>query len=268
MRVTYRSKDTRLYWHERWENISADESAKNSDTYPLKYAEMTITSDSGRILEAGCGAGRILRFYKGRGRSIVGMDYIRNAPRKLKEADRELLLNVGDIRNACYRDNCFKYVLAFGLYHNMPILNLEQALTETFRLLESGGKLCASFRADNIQNYFIDIKKEQSEKLKLKGKGCKAQFDCFHKLNLNRSELVQQFNRAGFDIEKVIPVENMPLLYHFPVFRATEQKRFSESLGRQKGYKLSPVGKAIQKILFTFFPKSFCNIFVIIAKKP
>ena len=155
MRITYRTKSIRDYWERRWSSVPADQPMENLDAYPLKYAELTIQSQDGKILEAGCGVGRILRYYKNMGYKIVGIDFIKNAIEKLKEIDSELDVEVGDITNLKFENQSFRYVLAFGLYHNLE-QGLNQAVHETYRVLERGGKVCASFRADNIQTRFTD----------------------------------------------------------------------------------------------------------------
>src|SRR5262245_595033 len=67
MRVTYRKANNKDYWTKRWADIPADQPMQNHNAYPLKYAELTVTAKDRPILEAGCGAGRILRYYHGLG---------------------------------------------------------------------------------------------------------------------------------------------------------------------------------------------------------
>ena len=248
MRVTYRVRDTRTYWEERWSSIPADAPAENRDVYPLRYAELTIGSREGRILEAGCGNGRVLRFYKERGYDIVGMDYIRTALDKLAGTDPELLLGQGDIRDLCYADASFRYVLAFGLFHNLDPRELGPALRETLRVMEPGGRLCASFRADNLHNRLIDWRTGKP--------ASPTDPRQFHKVNLTRAELVGQFQAAGFRIEQLHAVENMPFLYRFQPFRAPGHRQWDESRGRREGYRLSAPGARIQKMLMKGWKQS------------
>ena len=155
MRITYRWSNNSEYWKKRWDDIPADSPMENTEAYPLKYAQLTLQSRDGKILEAGCGAGRVLRYYADRGYDIVGMDFIEGAIQKLKSIDPALNIEVGDITNLRYADQSFRYVLAFGLYHNLKD-NLHRAIDETYRVLKPGGKVCASFRADNLQTLFTD----------------------------------------------------------------------------------------------------------------
>ena len=99
MRKTYRSKNNFEYWKKRWTDISADEPMINVDYYPLKYSNMIIDDKNEKILEAGCGAGRILRYYHNKEYNITGIDFINEAVDKLKEADKSLDVRFGNILN-------------------------------------------------------------------------------------------------------------------------------------------------------------------------
>lgn len=265
MKATFRHKKNKEYWNDRWSNVSADSPMENTDAYPLKHAKQTIKNISGRILEAGCGAGRILRYYHEKGYDITGIDFIEAAIEKLKEADPTLHVEVGDITSLRFDDESFNYVLAFGLYHNFEnVLDIEKALAETNRVLLKGGRACASFRADNIQNRINDWLTEQRQK---KTGAKQMNYKHFHKMNITKNEFLTLFKNAGFKIKKFYTVENMPILYKFKFFRASGHKEFNEALGRKEGYRLSPVGSIIQRSLIRLFPNQLCSIYVIIAEK-
>ena len=117
MRKTYRRMNNKDYWEKRWDDIPADHPMENNQVYPLKYATEIIKDDNGKILEAGCGAGRILRYYHNHGADIVGIDFIKVAIEKLKKIDPTLKVEVGDITNLRFDNESFKYILAFGLYN-------------------------------------------------------------------------------------------------------------------------------------------------------
>jgi ubiquinone/menaquinone biosynthesis C-methylase UbiE len=263
MRITYRYANNKDYWTKRWADIPADNPMQNADAYPLKYAEMTVKDKQGKILEAGCGAGRILRYYHDRGYDILGMDFIEVAITKLKEIDPTLQAEVADITQLNYPDGAFRYLLAFGLYHNLE-KGLDQAIAETYRVVEHGGAVCASFRADNIQTRLTDWLTDR----KAKKSGADVSTKSFHKMNLTRSEYENLFKKAGFDIEFIGPVENMPILYKFACFRSATHKQFDENKARAEGYRLSWLGQRLQNFLMRFFPDQFCNIYVLIALKP
>ncbi len=95
--------------------------------------------------------------------------------------------------------------------------------------------------------------------------GCKCgsnkdKFKSFHKLNLKPSELINFFENGGFNIDKNIPFENMPLLYKFKFFLFKIHKIFNEGLGSKEGYKLNAIGKILQRFRIKILPHQFCNI--------
>jgi len=261
MRITYRDHSVKDYWTSRWDDIPVDQPMENIQVYPLKYAEKIVKDRKGKVLEAGCGAGRILRYYHNLGVNIIGMDFIEVAIEKLKQIDSTLKVEVGDITVLRFDDESFKYILAFGLYHNLEH-SLDQAIKETYRILKSGGSVCASFRADNIQTKLTDWLTERRASRSSSAKG-----QTFHKMNLTRSEFKQVFEKVGFKIDSIVPVENMPILYKFSFFRATNHKQFDENIARAEGYRLSWFGQRCQNFLMRFFPDQFCNIYVLIAHK-
>ena len=119
---------------------------------------------------------------------------------------------MADITKLDFQNETFKYVLAFGLYHNLSS-GLREAISETFRVLEKGGLVCASFRADNFQTRLSDwlVDKKRS------GRRDGNQTKIFHKMNLTKSEYSELFKDAGFQVEQIRSVQNMPLLYKFRV---------------------------------------------------
>jgi SAM-dependent methyltransferase len=260
VRKTYRRMNNKDYWTSRWDEIPADQPMENNQVYPLKYAEQTLKDRQGRILEAGCGAGRILRYYHNQKMDIIGVDFIEVAIEKLKKIDPTLKVEVGDITELRFDNESFKYILAFGLYHNLEY-GLDQSIDETYRVLENGGSVCASFRADNIQTKLTDWLTER------RASGDSDTKSAFHKMNLTRSEFKQAFEKSGFNVASVTPVENMPILYKFSFLRARSHKQFDENIARAEGYCLSWFGQRLQNVLMRFFPDQFCNIFVLIAHK-
>jgi hypothetical protein len=124
----------------------------------------------------------------------------------------------------------------------------------------------ADIPADNAMENLNAYPLKYAE-LTVKGKNGESSKKAFHKMNLTRSEYEQLFIRSGFTIDKVYPVENMPILYKFAFFRSSGHKEFDENKARKEGYCLSWFGQMTQDFLMRFFPDQFCNIYVVIARK-
>lgn len=258
MRITYRTHGgSKAYWEKRWSQIPADDGALNLYRYPGRYAEAVMRAVDGPVLEAGCGAGRVLLHYASAGRTIVGMDFIETALRKIRDAAPTTPLTVGDVTRLPFADATFSGVLAFGLYHSLET-GIEHAFAETRRIMRPGGLLCASMRADNLQNRIVDG---------LAARGAAKDGERrFHKVNYSRREFADALAAAGFALERMEYVENMPFLYKFKIFRHAEHRRFDEHRARGEGYRLSPLGQLLQDAVMTLAPASFCNINVATAR--
>lgn len=265
MRITYRKEDSAAYWSARWANVAADEPMENKDAYPLKYALEAVsrsrTPNGGLICEAGCGNGRLVRYFIRNGYAIKGFDFIPEAIEKIRAVEPGADVETGDILNLRYPDEIFDTFLAFGLYHSLPWEIQDRALRETFRVMKPGGTLCMSFRADNLCTRISDYLREKEEK------GKRGQESKFHKLNLAHGELTGLLARNGFTAEKMDFVVNMPILYKFALFRHGSHKIFDEHKGRREGYLLNLPGRILWRGLMRFFPDQACNVFVIQARK-
>ena len=258
MRKTYRAHSgSKAYWAKRWGQIPADDGELNLQRYPGKYAEEVMRWTDGPVLEAGCGAGRVLIHYYRQGRPIVGMDFIETALTKIRSIEPEIPLCTADTMEMPFCDESFSAVLAFGLYHGLEN-GIEKALAETRRIIRPGGWLCVSLRADNIQNRVVDWMAERNAP-----KDAEVQF---HKANYTRQEFVKLVEDAGFSVKAMEYVENMPFLYKIAAFRHRSHRRFDEHNARAEGYRLSPLGKILQGTLINLSPGSFCNINVAFAQ--
>jgi cyclopropane fatty-acyl-phospholipid synthase-like methyltransferase len=259
MRETFRFEDNKSYWEKRWDKIDADEMMENKESYPLKYTLETVSFNNSKqkILEAGCGAGRILSYLYNQNFNVVGIEFIESAVKKIKKKYPDIEVYTMDILKTNFSDNEFDTILAFGLYHNFQVEKFKQSLIETRRILKKGGVLCFSFRADNLQNYVLDkIKDNKLQKNKQ-----------FHKLNLKKYEIQNILKENNFKIIKNDFVINMPLLFHFKIFRSKNQKQFNEHMGRKNGYSLNLFGRILNKFLLYFFKEQYCNVHVFYCTK-
>ncbi len=257
MRITRRSGGTEEYWNRRWTNVSVDE-PMSAQRYPLEQS-LEVIRRGDRVLEAGCGAGRLLRYFHAQGFDIEGFDFVDVAVNKLVQADPSLQVRQADIRDLPFQSGQFNVVLAFGLYHGISE-GIDKALAETRRVLAPGGLLVASFRADNLQNRINDGLKDRARRKAGEPGGTE-----FHKVNLTREEIQDLLAGTGFATKKITPVVNMPLLFHFRVFRSRRQKVFDESLARRNGYELNSLGRALNALLMKFNPRQFCNLYAVVA---
>jgi SAM-dependent methyltransferase len=258
MRKTFREKKSADYWISRWNQIPVDEPAEGLDRYPLLYANLVVRDHDGEVLELGCGAGRILRYYHAKGTRIVGVDNVAPVITKLQACDPQLRVLHADARTLPFDTGRFATVLCFGVYHSLED-DVPASISETFRVLRSGGRLCAEFRSDSLHNRLIDF---------YKGRGHSKHATEFHKWNYRRHEARTLLRQAGFVIESEYSALNMPLLYHWPLLRHKSQRHSDEHAARTSGYCLRPWLQTLHSIGLKIFPGSLANEYIFVCRKP
>ena len=260
MRKTYREKKSPDYWISRWDQIPVDAPAEGVDRYPLQYANLVVSEHDheGEVLELGCGPGRLLRYYHAKGTRIVGVDNVAVVVKKLQACDRQLRVFHADARNLPFETGRFATVLCFGVYHSLED-DVPTSMSETFRVLKPGRRLCAEFRSDSLHNRLIDF---------YKGRGHSKDATEFHKWNYRRHEARAMLKQAGFVIENEYSALNMPLLYHVPFLRHPSQRSSDEHAARISGYSLRPWLQTLHSLGLRLLPASFANEYIFICRKP
>ena len=92
-----------------------------------------------RLLEAGCGSGRWLRFLQDRGRKITGLEYSHETVEMVKKHWPDLDIVEGDCEHSSFPDETFDGVLSFGVVEHW-VEGPQGPLREIFRVLKPGAK--------------------------------------------------------------------------------------------------------------------------------
>lgn len=88
------------------------------------------------VLEAGCGAGGMMKVFASSGGHVFGVDI---SFKMLEFAREKGDVASGDIRSLPYKDSSFDYVVSLGVIEHFP--ESEKALKECVRVLKKGGRL-------------------------------------------------------------------------------------------------------------------------------
>jgi SAM-dependent methyltransferase len=141
--LTVRTIRAGEFWRGYWEKVPVDpDRITNKDIYPL-YPIDEFVSPELRILEAGCGMGRVFKHYFLQGYSITGLEYDAGCLSRLRAENPAFPLLRGDARHLLFRSGSFDTVMAFGVVSTIADGHLE-VLRECRRALRPGGLLCAS----------------------------------------------------------------------------------------------------------------------------
>ena len=101
---------------------------------------MLAIDASDRVLDLGCGSGRVLVWDQGRAEPAVGLDV---SPFFAKEALDDVDLTLGDLRRLPFDARSFTKAYALDVFEHLSRSALEEVLREAARVLVPGGTLFA-----------------------------------------------------------------------------------------------------------------------------
>ncbi len=115
--------------------------------YPIVLEE--VGNSRGQLLDVGCGEGVLLGYLNekcGSNLKLSGLDLSGAAIEKAsKDLPESVILKQGDAEHLPYEDNSFDVIICTHSFHHYP--NPDKALSEFYRCLKKGGKLCI------VENY-------------------------------------------------------------------------------------------------------------------
>jgi SAM-dependent methyltransferase len=143
------SYDRAKFWENYWQEHGTDHPRfEDLSMYPIKMT-LRHVSPSDRILECGCGAGRVVRHLSGSGHTIIGLEYDVRAIQGLRKADPSLLLAAGDGTRLPFPDRSFDVACAFGVVGALGEKTAD-GVSELRRVVKPGGKILASVMLANL----------------------------------------------------------------------------------------------------------------------
>jgi len=101
-----------------------------------------IIKDNNKVLDAGCGNGRLLELFKDKKIEYTGIDISENLIKIAKESHPEINFLVADNLNLPFSDNSFDKVFSIAVLHTIPSRELRsKVLLEIKRVLKPEGNL-------------------------------------------------------------------------------------------------------------------------------
>lgn len=228
MRKIYLSKKTgeqSRFWDENWENHSLESLLKEVQSNFMRPIFEKYFPREGKILEAGCGLGKFLIYYRKQGYDIEGVDFAEETVNRVKKYDPELPLRLENLTQLSSKDNFYKLYYSGGVFEHFENSPLE-VLKEAARVLKKDGLLIISVpyinllrRIEDIYWFFILNKKEKTgarvnrEKFMYRlTEKCAADAIAqnlwqFHEYMYTKREIEKILNNAGFEAIYVKPVQ-------------------------------------------------------------
>jgi len=114
---------TRVEFEDEWSRSNIEDLV-NTNNYRRAKEERRIYEHyipkNELILEAGCGLGPKVIYFKKQGFRIIGVDFVHSALKRLKQFDPATRLATCDIHDCPFRDNSFGTYLSYGVVEHFP----------------------------------------------------------------------------------------------------------------------------------------------------
>ena len=199
-------------------NLIAD---KFSETRKNFWADLEFirdyAKDGDKILDFGCGNGRLLELFSDKNIEYFGADV---SGKLIDIAQRKYYANninfqkLSSLENLPYKDNFFNVAYSIAVFHHLPGKNIrEKTVKELFRVLQPGGKSVITvwnlwqkkYRKNIFQNWMRKIIGQS----KMDWNDCYISFtdnqgNIFQRYHhsYTQKELKNLFMRSGFKIEE------------------------------------------------------------------
>ena len=236
--------DIASFWKKYWESVSRDPDRISDKTiYPL-YPVDEYVKPGLRILEAGCGMGRVFKHYFYEGIEIYGMDFDVGSLQQIGQENSGFPLLAADARRLPFRDECFDMVMAFGLVSSIEDGH-SQVLSDMGRVLKRGGILCASVVSDTMLRRTQDLLSWVYHTMnRLTGRSSSR---CFFARSYKPAEWTSELETLGFDVLRVEPTHSRVLFWQYLPFLREKGVQLDLTMARDadRGYKLRPAGERL-----------------------
>ncbi len=111
------------------------------------FAEAVRSGHDARVLDAGCGAGRMSRYLTGRGCLVEGVDLSSRMVAMARRDHHDLMFAVGSLTDLPYPDDQFAGVILWYSIIHTPPAGQARIFAEATRVLRPGGHLLVGFQS-------------------------------------------------------------------------------------------------------------------------
>ncbi len=212
------------------------DSCKRDDA--VKLTIDNIKQKNAKILEAGCGNGRVVKYLYDLGfKNIYGIELNERAVKNINKLYPELNIIKGNILEKPYPKDFFDVVAAYGVVEHFPS-GPNAPLKALYDMLKPGGTAIITVPSFNIirrSSYFLrsalgivafkrsnNVRKilgkrqlEPSEKNRSNLKyHVYPEIGQFYEYRMTKKEFEKECREAGFIIKKSLPISHIDGLYH------------------------------------------------------
>jgi SAM-dependent methyltransferase len=183
-----------------------------------------LPDHNARILEAGAGSGRVLKFLADRGyHNVVGIELNRAAVDEFNRRYPELEMVQGDLLDMPFEADTFDAVVSYGVVEHFYDLGPVPALRAIRRVLRVGGTAVITVPSVNFLRRLGDLRQKVVERALLHraaapanpfGYSVHPRSGPFFEYRLQPSQFEDACRAAGFQIVASRPIYHVDGLYH------------------------------------------------------
>ncbi len=200
--------------HEHWDNLwgatAFEEAYRAVENHFLFDVFHRYFPKPGKILEAGCGLGQYVAFYRQRGYDIEGVDSSSVGIQKVKERYPDIPVQVADIRKLPYAAGSIRVYFSGGVFEHFENGPWD-ALSEARRVLSDNGRLIMTVPFMNAARTLRDALWWHGDHYRVvKAFGPQGPAPAgreFYQYAFSRKEILQAVCSAGFEPVEVRPVQ-------------------------------------------------------------
>jgi SAM-dependent methyltransferase len=150
----YRARPDDRFWSSHWQRQSFEDLLEVAAISPLTLFLERHLRPGERVLEAGCGLGQYVLYFRGRGVQMVGIDYSSEAVERHLAIYPDSELHVGDLQKLPFADEAFDAYVSLGVIEHY-VDGGGSILSEARRVLRPEGRLLLSTPYLSLSRRFL-----------------------------------------------------------------------------------------------------------------
>lgn len=253
-------------------------SCERDGLFPLIQKNL---AKEGWLLEAGCGAGRYVKFLGDRGWNTVGLEWSSQTLAMVRNTWPELRIVQGDCAGSPFASNVFQSALSLGVVEHWP-QGPQLPLSEIFRTLRPGGRAIITVPCLNTvrrlkrslwwHEFFsiprtlavLVLKRRRRRPTRLDRSFRFAVYPAwgdFFEYRMTPHEFARELQEAGFKVLELRPLGEMDGLYHElnPLGLMVKFERWT--------FHPAPVARRLNEVL-SKVPFAHCHMQAAVVEKP
>lgn len=276
--VVTRPKEVRVEWDDTWAANTLEGELQSLKTYPeLPAFILKYVKPGQRVLEGGCGLGRLVAYLSDRGIQIDAVDYVHRGLSSLKRRLPGSRAVAADVRALPYASGTFDVCLSLGVLEHIEE-GPDAGLAEAWRILKPGGVLVITGPCYEINGYcryrvrrqrVLSMPSRWRNRRSSNGGSVSGEFFEYH---FSVREMKQRLHDARFTVvETGYYGTNAGLWSYFPRLRHSSTKLKGGYYEVARDPKLTDhftlAGRAIRKLVSAMWPSLFAFSWMFAARK-